>query len=171
MNLNGVVIRQVMREDLPGLEWEGEYTHFRRMYADAFQRAESGEEILWVAEVAPSRLIGQLFVHLDNQRNDISGREPHAYLYGFRIRPVYRGRGIGSLMLRVAEQDLLQRGYRRVVLNVSRTNLEARRLYERMGYRVFGTDPGRWSYVDDQGKTREVHEPAWRMEKILRNHD
>jgi len=53
------------------------------------------------------------------------------------------------------------------VLNVSRDNLDARRLYERLGYRVVAGDPGRWSYLDEHGIRHDVNEPAWRMEKKL----
>jgi ribosomal protein S18 acetylase RimI-like enzyme len=167
LHLSKIIIRQVRREDLPDLEWEGEYTHFRRLYAEAFRRAEAGESILWVAELQNKGLIGQLFVHLDSQRRELADGETRAYVYGFRVRPAFRRKGIGSHMLQIAENDLIQRGYRRVVLNVGRDNPEARNLYERFGYFVTGSDPGRWSYIDDRGSLREVHEPAWRMEKVL----
>jgi ribosomal protein S18 acetylase RimI-like enzyme len=88
-------------------------------------------------------------------------------VYGFRIRPAYRNQGIGTQMLVVAEGDLLRRGYRCVVLNVNRDNPEARRLYERNGYRVVASEEGRWSYLDQFGHRVEVNEPAWRMEKKL----
>jgi ribosomal protein S18 acetylase RimI-like enzyme len=67
----------------------------------------------------------------------------------------------------LAEQDLVQRGFTWAVLNVSRENLDARRLYERSGYRVVAGDPGRWTYLDDHGIRHDVNEPAWRMEKKL----
>jgi ribosomal protein S18 acetylase RimI-like enzyme len=166
--MNGISIRQVIQKDLSGLEWEGEYTHFRRLYTEAFRRAEKGEAVLWVAEINGSGLIGQLFVHLESQRLELANGQTRAYIYGFRVRPLYRGRGIGTRMLEVAENDLIRRGFQKVVLNVGRENHEARRLYERTGYTIIGTDPGRWSYLDESGNLREVHEPAWRMEKTLR---
>ncbi len=166
--VNQVVIRHARRDDLFALEWEGEYTHFRRLYAEAFRRAELGQAILWVAEIPGNGLIGQLFVHLESPNRALANGETRAYLYGFRMRPAYRSKGIGSRMLSIVEKDLAQRGFRRVVLNVGRENVQARRLYERHGYYVVGTDPGRWTYLDDKGDLREVIEPAWRMEKLLR---
>lgn len=162
-----VVIRQVVREDLLSLEWEGEYTHFRRLFADAYRRSEKGEAVLWVAELPEVGVIGQLFVHLERSPNGASGEEHHAYLYGFRVRPAYRGAGVGSLLLETAERDLEQRGFYRVALNVGRDNPDARRLYERFGYRVVAAEPGVWSYLDENGRRRQVCEPAWRMEKLL----
>jgi ribosomal protein S18 acetylase RimI-like enzyme len=71
-------------------------------------------------------------------------------------------------MLQVAEADLLRRGFHKVVLNVNQDNFDARRLYEREGYCVVAEEQGRWSYLDQYGRRREVNEPAWRMEKELR---
>jgi len=166
--LSRLVIRQVTQEDLPALEWEGEYTHFRRLYAEAFRRAEMGDALLWVAELPRESLIGQVFIHLKSERLEQTNGQKRAYLYGFRVRPAYRNLGIGTLLLQTVEEDLVRRGYRYVNLNVGRDNPDARRLYERHGYTITGMDAGRWSYIDDQGRRREVHEPAWRMEKELR---
>lgn len=33
IDLGDLIIRQVVKDDLPALEWDGEYTQFRRMYA------------------------------------------------------------------------------------------------------------------------------------------
>lgn len=159
-------IRVAREEDLPALEWEGEYTHFRRLYQDIFRSAQRGEAVLWVAELE-GKIIGQLFVQLSSGRPELADGERRAYIYGFRVRSEYRRRGVGTRMMNAAEMDLVKRGYRLVTLNVNRDNPGARRLYERLGYRVVGSEEGRWSYVDDRGQRREVHEPAWRMEKNL----
>jgi ribosomal protein S18 acetylase RimI-like enzyme len=90
-----------------------------------------------------------------------------AYIYGFRVRPAYRGVGVGSRLLQTAEADLARRGFRSICLNVARVNQDARRLYERFGYRVVAAESGVWSYLDEQGHRCQVNEPAWRMEKEL----
>jgi ribosomal protein S18 acetylase RimI-like enzyme len=66
-----------------------------------------------------------------------------------------------------AEDDILQRGYQTVTLNVSHKNHGALRLYLRLGYQVVGKDPGRWSYYDERGVLRHVYDPGWRMQKWL----
>jgi ribosomal protein S18 acetylase RimI-like enzyme len=162
-----VVIRQVTADDLPRLEWEGEYTHFRRLYADAYRLYIAGRSVLWLAEL-DGYLIGQVFIHLKSERREIADGYRRAYLYGFRVREAYRNQGIGTRMMQVVEADLQERGFREVVLNVARDNLAARRLYERLGYRVIGSDPGRWSYLDEKGIRQYVHEPAWRMYKEMK---
>lgn len=55
-------------------------------------------------------------------------------LYHFQVREDYRRRGIGTALLRAAEDILRQRGYTRVLLGVDLSNKDAFRLYERRGY-------------------------------------
>jgi ribosomal protein S18 acetylase RimI-like enzyme len=160
-------VRQVKHQDLPALEWDGEYRHFRRLYREIYHSACQGKAVLWVADLAPVGVIGQVFVQLDSARKELADGQTRAYIYGFRVRPSYRSLGIGGQMLQTLEKDLLNRGFRLSTLNVGQQNPGARRFYERFGYRVMAEEPGRWSYLDDQGMRREVHEPAWRMEKSL----
>ena len=65
------------------------------------------------------------------------------------------------------EEDLVSRGFQKVCLNVGRENIDARRLYDRNGYQIVGIEAGKWSYLDENGLRKQVHEPAWRMEKLL----
>jgi ribosomal protein S18 acetylase RimI-like enzyme len=165
--LSSVQIRHVTQADLPALEWEGEFIHFRRMYEDAYRRSQKGEAVLWVIDHPQYGILGQLFVHLDSQRRELADGLYRAYIYGFRIRSAFRSLGLGTRLLQIAEADLVERGFTWAVLNVSRNNLDARRLYEKHGYRVVAGDPGRWSYLDEHGIRHDVNEPAWRMEKRL----
>lgn len=162
-----VVIRTVRESDLPALEWGGEYSHFRLLYQDVYRGVLRGESIMWVAELDSAGIIGQLFVQLVASRGELADGVRRAYLYAFRIKPSFRQHGIGSQMLEMVEADLSKRGFHWVSLNVGKDNPPARRLYERHGYRVVASEPGRWTYVDDRGQRRKVNEPAWRMEKEI----
>ena len=162
-----VHIRHASRNDLPALEWGGEYAHFRHIFAEAYRLMETGGAVMWVADLMVEGLIGQLFVQMYHQNHSKSINTSYAYIYGFRVRPEYRGIGIGSHLLQTAENDLLHRDFQRVALNVARDNEAAKRLYERFGYQVVAPEPGIWSYLDDKGNRRFVSEPAWRMEKVF----
>lgn len=162
-----LIIRQATQSDLPALEWNGEYTHFRLLYRDIFQSSQHGEAILWVAELPETGIIGQLFVQLISSRKELADGFQRAYIYGFRMKSEYRGYGLGTYMLKYVEIDLVNRGFQIAVLNVARENEDARLLYERQGYQVVAAEPGQWSYLDENGNRRWVNEPAWRMEKIL----
>jgi ribosomal protein S18 acetylase RimI-like enzyme len=121
---------------LPALEWDGEFTHFRRLFAEAYRYTETGEAVMWIAELREAEIIGQLFVQMESMNTALADGHTRAYIYGFRVRPAYRGAGVGSHLLQTAETDLTHRGFRLICLNVARVNQDARRLYERFGYRV-----------------------------------
>ncbi len=50
-----LVIREARAEDLPALEWEGEYRRYRLVYQRAYAEALRGRRILLVAETARRR--------------------------------------------------------------------------------------------------------------------
>lgn len=162
-----LIIRCAEKADLIALEWDGEYSHFRRLFADTYQQCKLGLAKIWIAEADQTGLIGQLMVSLKGNRPELADGKTRAYVFGFRVRPAYRNRGLGGMMMQIVEKDLWKNGYQFVTLNVARTNQAARRFYERSGYIVVGDEPGNWSYVDHCGQQHDVHEPAWRMEKRL----
>ncbi len=162
-------IRAASDGDLIQLEWQGEYRHFRRLYQDIYASSKKGDAILWVVELNGSGVIGQAFVQLTSARKDLADGSYRAYLYGFRVHPRFRNQGIGSYVLQFVEADLYRRSFTKVCLNVGRENHEARRLYHRHGYRIVGMEAGEWSYLDENGLRQYIHEPAWRMEKSLRD--
>jgi ribosomal protein S18 acetylase RimI-like enzyme len=165
--MNPVSIRQATKDDLLSLEWNGEYTHFRRLYADTYSLVQQAKAIIWISEFNGAGLIGQCFVSLKGTRPELADGAIRAYIYGFRVQLQFRNQGIGTMMMRTIEGDLKQRRFQQATLNVGQDNHAARRFYERLQYVVIGSDPGLWSYIDDKGKRRDVHEPAWRMIKDL----
>lgn len=166
--LSRVQVRYLRKRDLRALEWEGQYKHFRRLYANTYRRATKGLAVLWVADLPGVGVIGQAFVqlHLEKRPHLADGKQ-RAYLHSFRVRPAFRRAGLGAKLLEAAEADLIRRGYSQVNLAVSKSNPDARRLYARYGYQVVGDDPGRWSYQDHRGVWRQVDDPSWRMSKML----
>lgn len=168
-DLSDVVIRLATRADLLPMEWEGEFQHFRNVYANAFVRMQKGTSMIWVSEMPPLGLIGQVFIQLVCDRPELADGWQRAYLYSFRIKPLFRNQGLGSRMVDVIEDFLLSHHYSRLTLNVARDNPDAIRLYKRLGFQIVAEEPGVWSYPDDKGVWHTVHEPSWRMEKLLSN--
>jgi len=162
-----IKFRLATHVDLPALEWNGEFTHFRQLFNDTFRQVTEMCALMWVIECHNSGIIGQIFVQLNGHRTELADGVSRAYLYAFRVRPQYRNKGIGTRLMEVVETDLVKREYHSVTINVARDNLGARRLYERLGYRVVVAEPGEWSYIDHLGQRQYVHEPAWRMEKDI----
>jgi ribosomal protein S18 acetylase RimI-like enzyme len=161
-------IRALEARDLPGLEWEGEYTHFRRVYARAYERAQAGNAALWLLEDEDARLVGQVFVLLRNEYDpQLADGVQLAFIHSFRVRPECRNAGLGTQLMHHAEADLRRRGFRQVALNVARDNEGALRLYQRLGYRTLHPISGYWSFIDHLGQERQLHEPGWRLAKDL----
>lgn len=162
-----IKIRLLEERDLPALEWGGEYLHFRRLYREIYKNTVIGKSLMWGVELLQGELIGQVFVQLSSSRLELANGTNRAYIYSFRIKPPFRNHGIGSRLLSTVECDLVERKFVWATLNVAKDNPMAFRFYERSGYQKVAAEAGYWTYQDHLGETREVHEPAWRMEKRL----
>lgn len=165
--LKEIVIRPLTKNDLPALEWDGQYTHFRNLFLDLYKKIEKDMAKAWVAVSRENRMIGQVFLQMTSERLELANGWDRAYLYSLRVRPEYQNLGIGSKLIRVVEGTLLQMGFTQLTLNVARDNQAAIRLYQRFGFKIVADEPGVWSYPDHHGVWRTVSEPSWRMEKQL----
>ena len=167
INPDSIIIRMVTETDLVRLEWEGEFKKYRRMYARLYRNMLTGTTLMWLIEDGQGLVIGQAFVMLKSTEHEAADGTKRAYLFAFRVRPNWRNQGFGTRMMDFIERDLLRRGFSYITLNVAKENPDARRLYERLGYKVTGSKPGVWSYRDDEGNLQHVVEPAWRMMKRI----
>ena len=165
--LSRLTIRQVTRDDLPGLEWDGEYWKFREVFANLYRNTLSGRSLMWVVVSPDGGLIAQAFVMLKSGERDAADGESRAYVFSFRVREQWQNRGLGSHLMGFVEDDLRNRGYQYITLNVAKGNQGALRLYKRLGYKVIESRPGIWSYRDPDGIVHHVKEPSWRMMKNL----
>jgi ribosomal protein S18 acetylase RimI-like enzyme len=64
-----------------------------------------------------------------------------AQLVSMHVHPDHQGQGIGTALMKVAEEFLQACGYRRAILGVIHANDKARRLYERAGWTVVEARP------------------------------
>lgn len=75
----------------------------------------------------PYRTAGLLDAYLDGST--------HIYrLTAIGVSPLYRGQGIGRLLLKTYEQSVWKLGFDQIQLSVYSSNLEARTLYESCGW-------------------------------------
>ena len=96
-----------------------------RHYARAFPGAEI---LLILAAGAP---IGRLYLHDSDQ-----GR----LIVEFSLLAAWRGRGLGGALIRQVQAQSRRAGLPRCWLHVAHHNPAARRLYDRLGFRVTGQD-------------------------------
>jgi ribosomal protein S18 acetylase RimI-like enzyme len=161
--------RKAVEADLREIEWEGAYSKYRQVYENVYQRAGSGLALMWVAELPEFGLIGQGFVQLKMHDHSCANGKDRAYLHSFRVRPAMRNRGLGANLMTFIEQDLIQRGFRELTLNVAEDNEGALRLYQRLGYSILKEISGKWSFYDEKGKLQKVVEPGYRLIKVLKS--
>jgi len=64
-------------------------------------------------------------------------------LQDVEVRPEHRRRGVGSALTRAAEGAAAGRGFDRLTLEVSTSNVAAQSLYRRLGYEDAGRPPRR----------------------------
>ncbi len=78
-------------------------------------------------------------------------REPEPYLYldDLSVTEQYRGRGIGTRLIREAEAYAKERGIGRIVFHVEKSNGSAFRLYKKLGYAVYKDDGSRYLMKKD----------------------
>ena len=157
-----VFIRVATQDDLPRLEWFGQYAHFRNLFQRAYRDQQLGIRLMLVAD-CNGFPVGYVFIlFMDDELGN-----KQAYLYSLRVMEIFHSQGIGSALIAEAEAHVLARGYFNVTIAAAKTNHAARRLYEHLGYEIFMDDRGEWSYTDHLGKVRHVKEPCWLLQKTI----
>ena len=129
--MQSVGIRLVTESDWPSvdallLEWLNLRKRRNSVFNDALRKTE-----LIVAE-QDGVIAG--FIHYV-LHNDIIDGGPNAFITAWYVRRDRRRRGIGSKLLRKAIEEAIRKGA--VGIETSTTNPEARRLYERHGFKQF----------------------------------
>ena len=89
----------------------------------------------WVA-VVQGRILG--FISAGPTRDADDHRGQVGEVYAIYLAPTAWGHGLGGALLRAAEDDLCDRGYRAATIWVLAGNIRARRFYEQCGYDADG---------------------------------
>jgi ribosomal protein S18 acetylase RimI-like enzyme len=161
-----ISFRLAQQDDLPKLEWYGQFTHHRNLFRRAFTDQQRGKRLMILAD-CNGFPIGHIFILFLNTPAHNKEREKRAYLYSLRVMEMFQGQGIGTRLIHQAEEHITQRACHHVSIAVAKTNERARRLYERLGYGVYGDDPGVWNYQDHLGRMRQIKEPCWLLQKEI----
>jgi ribosomal protein S18 acetylase RimI-like enzyme len=146
-------------EDIPRLEWNGEFSEHRAIIAQAFAAQAAGRGLVMVA-AASTFPIAQLWVRFADQ-----GRPPR--FWAFRVMPSYQRRSIGAALLTFAEAELAKRNFDSCEIGVDRDNPRVQRLYQKWGYRVSYPEIEDYCYVTPSGEMRKGRADQWIMSKGL----
>ena len=162
-----VNIRLLREEDLPALEWDGEYKRYRRIYREIFHNFQKGISFPLVAETARDGVIGQVFLTRKEPNLKFSAFHRYFFLSSFRVKPQFRKMGVGSRMLELCERHVKQHHLRDIFLNCDVSNHRARWFYLDHGFQVIRIDESDWSFVDDEGFVVTEHQHAYLMKKTI----
>jgi ribosomal protein S18 acetylase RimI-like enzyme len=162
-------LRELRLADERALEWHGG-PDLRSFYQRQTRAHQAGEIHVLIAageyEGQSDFPIGQAAIHWQ-------GKPTHPQIpdiQSLRVHPHFRGAGIGSRLVAACEEYSRQRGHRRISLSVALDNVDARRLYERLGYSVVGPNYcDVWFYTDAAGRNVRVEETVLDMIKELDN--
>jgi GNAT superfamily N-acetyltransferase len=157
-----VVIRTTREEDLDGLEWFGMFTPHRELIREAFRRQQCGEVVMLVAEVN-SFPAGQAWIDLTRYAAASVGM-----VWALRVLPLLQHKGVGTRLLAAAEVVIRARGLAAAEIGVEKHNPGARRLYERVGYRVTREEYEEYEYTTPDGVRMRVPVDQWILRKMLR---
>lgn len=126
-------IRELFVEMLRTIYGTQDVQGYEPGYLDKYWRG--GEDRIFVAEAPAVEAFLSVEVY----------REPEAYVYldDLSVTEAFRGRGIGTRLIRRAEAYAEEIGNRRIVFHVEKSNVAAFRLYGRLGYAVHRDDGSR----------------------------
>ncbi len=165
--LDRVRIRLIREADLPELEWNGEYSRYRKVYLEVFRNSQKGISFPYVAETDEDGIIGQVFLTLKEPNPSFTGHSRYFFISSFRIKEPFRSRGLGALLLQVCEKEVRAHRLRDIYLNCSTDNNRARHFYERHSFRIVRIDEGNWTFVNEEGLVVSEKQSAFLMKKTL----
>jgi GNAT superfamily N-acetyltransferase len=126
----------------------------RHWFSDRLARQRRGAGVLLVAWLE-GRPVGEVFLEVEPaEEPEVRRHLPEVpRLDHLEVPGPFQGRGIGTALVRAAEDRARQLGYQQIALGVALDNPKARRLYERLGYADWGhgTVVGTWVEHPDDG--------------------
>jgi ribosomal protein S18 acetylase RimI-like enzyme len=154
-----VRVRDLTHADLPACTWSGSALHLAQL-AVQLERAAAGE-VDYLALCTPVGLpvaIGGV---------DYLVHPGAGTLWQLGVLPALQSRGLGTLLVRAAEERIRARGLTRAELGVEDANPRARALYERLGYTAFDHQPAAWDVEGPDGSVQRYRTSCTLMRKAL----
>ena len=137
---DGQRIRELFIEMLQTIYHTEEVEGYESGYLDRYWT--NGEDELFVAE--DNEVVAYLAVEV--HRED---EMDYVYLDDLSVTEKYRSQGIGSSLIHEAEAYSQEIGIQHILFHVEKSNTEAFRLYERLGYKIFRDDGNRYMMKKD----------------------
>jgi GNAT superfamily N-acetyltransferase len=162
-----MIVRQCRQQDVTVLEHH--VPTGRNHYHQArYHRQSEGLSTFLIAYLGEAP-VGSGEVLWQAKEPDVRDRFPDCpEINGLSVVAERQSRGIGTAIIRVAEQRAVQFGHQRIGMGVDDHNVRAAALYLRLGYRDTGCRYGdRYRYVDDRGVRHDVADPCRFLVKTI----
>ncbi len=146
-----VQVRPCTEEDLRQLLQGSTSRHDGDHHRERFDLQTRGQAVYLLAWRGP-RNVGRATLYLASKYDGVRSRYPDAAeINALAADPA--GQGTGTALIRVAEDHAIARDRTAVGLAVEPSNPAARRLYERLGYRLWDGEQviDQWTHVADDG--------------------
>jgi ribosomal protein S18 acetylase RimI-like enzyme len=155
-----LTIRDLTEADLAECGWSGSRLHLQYV-ARELTRVPLGEAEYLAACASRSGLpVGKGLI--DYRTNPGAGT-----IGQLAVHPALQSCGIGTALVRAAEERIRARGLRRAELGVEVDNPRAQALYERLGYVAYGKAPDGWDEEAPDGSIRRYDTTCVLMRKPL----
>jgi ribosomal protein S18 acetylase RimI-like enzyme len=153
-------VNDLTEADLANISWAGGSLHSKAV-EEALHRVKDGQ-VEYLAVRAPGGYpvcIGGI----DYQKTAGAGT-----LWQLSTHGELQSLGIGSMLIKAAEDRIRRRGLHTAELGVEDENYRARKLYERLGYVACGHEQDAWDEADEHGNVFTYHAECTVMRKSLR---
>jgi ribosomal protein S18 acetylase RimI-like enzyme len=156
--MSDAVIRAALVDDLEALAMafgDGEF------FADRFRRQQAGRGVLLTAWIV-SQPVGDAYLWLEEaEEAEIAEHLPEVpLLTHVEIHPDHRNRGLGTELVWYAERMLADLDYTQVALAVRMDNVDAYRLYKRLGYEQWPHRPVKCLGYEEKMPDGNLERPA-----------
>ncbi|GAA2749728.1 GNAT family N-acetyltransferase [Kitasatospora cinereorecta] len=152
-------VRDLTPADLAACGWAGSVTHLRQVAVELGRASVGHVDYLAVCTAVDLPVaIGGV---------DYRAAPGAGVLWQLAVVPALQSCGLGTLLIRAAEERIRARGLRRAELAVEEGNPRARALYERLGYAAFDRRPEAWDEEAPDGSVRRYETVCVLMRKEL----
>jgi len=102
---------------------------------------KNGNRIIYGAKLN-REIVGTIQLAFKMEKDYYADGKTKAHLHHTRVLEKLRGKGIGSQLVKIAEDEAHKRSFKELTLGVEETNIEAIKLYEKLGYKEFMREKG-----------------------------
>jgi ribosomal protein S18 acetylase RimI-like enzyme len=115
------------------LLWENNNSPTQRYFINGI---EKGDIEFWIVEDEENRrLVGELYIFWDSEDKDEANGKDRAYLCAFRINEDYRGRGLGSKLMKGVLERVVEKGFHEITIGVDNNDADRlSQMYKSWGF-------------------------------------